>query len=239
MKTLTKELQNKMTPQDALTVLKEGNARFVESKRVDRNLKEQVIQTSTGQFPFGVILSCIDSRVPTELIYDLGIGDVFNVKVAGNVVNDDILGSIEYGCKVAGSKLVAVLGHTKCGAVTAACSNTELGNITTLLSKIKPAVNSFREGNEIVEGELIEKVALENVRVSKQNILDNSPILKEMLENGEIEIHVSDNGIGFDVHEVKQGLGLANIQYRLSLSGISGEFESKKGVGTHVSLKIR
>lgn len=188
MKTLTKELQTSMTPQDALTVLKEGNARFVASKKADRNLTEQVLQTSTGQYPFGVVLSCIDSRVPTELIYDLGIGDIFNVKVAGNVVNDDILGSIEYGCKVAGSKLVVVLGHTKCGAVTAACGNVELGNITTLLSKITPAVDSFREGNEVVEGDTIEKVALENVKVSKQNILSNSPILKEMEANGEIEI---------------------------------------------------
>jgi len=188
MKTITKEIQDSMTPQDALTVLKEGNDRFVANKKVDRNLPAQVLQTSTGQFPFGVILSCIDSRVPTELIYDLGIGDVFNVKVAGNVVNDDILGSIEYGCKVAGSKLVVVLGHTKCGAVTAACSNTELGNITTLLSKIKPAVDSFREGNEIVEGDTIEEVALENVKMSRQNILANSAILKEMEANGEIEI---------------------------------------------------
>jgi len=188
MKTITKEVQNSMTPQEALTILKEGNDRFVANKKLDRNLPEQVLQTSTGQFPFGVILSCIDSRVPTELVYDLGIGDVFNVKVAGNVVNDDILGSIEYGCKVAGSKLVVVLGHTKCGAVTAACSNTELGNITTLLSKITPAVDLFRNGNEKVEGDLIEKVALENVKISKQNILTNSSILKEMEANGEIEI---------------------------------------------------
>lgn len=188
MKTLTKELQTSMTPKDALTVLKEGNERFLANKKADRNLLEQVTQTAKGQYPHAVVLSCIDSRVPVELIYDLGIGDVFNVKVAGNIVNADILGSIEYGCKVAGSKLVVVLGHTKCGAVTAACSNTELGNITTLLSKIKPAVDSFRDGNEVVEGDTIEKVALENVKMSKQNILDNSPILKEMAANGEIEI---------------------------------------------------
>ncbi len=188
MKTLTKEIQNSLRPKDALAILKEGNERFVSNYKFGRNLKEQVIQTSTGQFPFAVILSCIDSRVPAELVYDLGIGDVFSVRVAGNIVNEDVLGSIEYGCKVAGSKIVVVLGHTKCGAVTAACNNVELGNITPLLAKIKPAVDSFRTGNEIVEGELIEKVALENVRLSKENILANSPILKEMNDNGEIDI---------------------------------------------------
>jgi carbonic anhydrase len=199
MKTLTKELQNSITPKDALTILKEGNKRFVSNYKFGRNLQEQVIQTSTGQFPFAVVLSCIDSRVPAELVYDQGIGDVFSVRVAGNIINEDVLGSIEYGCKVAGSKIVVVLGHTKCGAVTAACNNVELGNITPLLAKIKPAVDSFREGNEKVEGELIEKVAVENVRLSKQKILLNSPILKEMYDNGEIDIV----GASYDVETGK------------------------------------
>lgn len=188
MKTLTKELQNSITPNDALTILKEGNKRFVNNYKFGRNLKDQVIQTSTGQFPFAVVLSCIDSRVPAELVYDQGIGDLFSVRVAGNIINEDVLGSIEYGCKVAGSKIVVILGHTKCGAVTAACNNVELGNITPLLAKIKPAVDIFRTANKIVEGELIEKVALENIKLSRKNILENSSILKEMNDNGEIII---------------------------------------------------
>jgi carbonic anhydrase len=188
MKTLTKELQDSLTPKTALTILKEGNKRFVNNYKLGRNLQDQVIHTSAGQYPFAVVLSCIDSRVPVELVYDQGIGDMFSVRVAGNIVNEDVLGSIEYGCKVAGSKIVVILGHTKCGAVTAACNNVELGNITPLLVKIKPAVDSFRTGNEIVEGDTIEKVSIENVKISKQNILANSPILKEMLENGEIDI---------------------------------------------------
>jgi carbonic anhydrase len=188
MKTLTKELQNSITPNDALTILKEGNKRFVNNYKFGRNLKDQVIQTSTGQFPFAVVLSCIDSRVPAELVYDQGIGDLFSVRVAGNIINEDVLGSIEYGCKVAGSKIVVILGHTKCGAVTAACNNIELGNITSLLAKIKPAVDLFRTANKIVVGELIEKVALENIKLSRKNILENSSILKEMNDNGEIII---------------------------------------------------
>ena len=188
MKTLTKELQNSITPNDALTILKEGNKRFVNNYKFGRNLKDQVIQTSTGQFPFAVVLSCIDSRVPAELVYDQGIGDLFSVRVAGNIINEDVLGSIEYGCKVAGSKIVVILGHTKCGAVTAACNNIELGNITSLLAKIKPAVDLFRTANKIVVGELIEKVALENIKLSRKNILENSSILKEMNDNGKIII---------------------------------------------------
>lgn len=188
MKTLTKEMQEGLSPKDALDLLVAGNKRFVENKKLERNLLSQVEETSKGQFPFAVILSCIDSRVPTELIFDLGIGDVFNVKVAGNIVNEDVLGSIEYACKVAGSKIVVVLGHTKCGAVTAACNNVELGNITKLLDKIKPAVDMHREGAEKVVPELIESVSLDNVKLSKQQILKESPILEEMENNAEIEI---------------------------------------------------
>jgi len=196
MKVQTKETQQKLSAQDALNILIEGNLRFVDNKKAHRDLINQAIETSKGQYPFAVILSCIDSRVPTELIFDLGIGDVFSVKVAGNIINEDVLGSIEYACKVAGSKVVVVLGHTKCGAVTAACKNVELGNITALLSKIKPAVDSFRTNNEIVEGDKIEEVSLLNVKLSKQQILDESPILLEMEDNGEIEIIGASYDVG-------------------------------------------
>ena len=138
MRTQTKEIQENLTPKSAHEILVKGNERFAENLKAQRNLIDQVFATSKGQYPFAVILSCIDSRVPAELVFDQGIGDIFSVRVAGNVVNEDVLGSMEYACKVAGSKIVVVMGHTKCGAVTAACNNVELGNITPLLNKIKP-----------------------------------------------------------------------------------------------------
>lgn len=188
MKTQTKEIQDSLTAQDAYMMLVEGNSRFVHSAMAQRHLQEQVIVTSKGQFPFAVVLSCIDSRVPVELVFDQGIGDIFSVRVAGNIVNEDVLGSIEYSCKVAGSKIVVVMGHTKCGAVTAACNNVELGNITALLEKIKPAVKSLHNGSEEMDDPTIEKVAVQNVLDSINRIRKESPILSEMEEDGEIEI---------------------------------------------------
>lgn len=191
MKAYTKETQEAMTPQKSLQVLKEGNLRFQQSIGVDRNLLEQMNDTSQGQFPFAAILSCIDSRVPVELIFDQGIGDVFSARVAGNIINEDMLGSIEYACKVAGSKIVVVLGHTKCGAVTAACKNVELGNITPLLKKIQPAVDSFREENNeegAISSDGIEEVTILNVKASIERIRTESPILSEMEKSGAIEI---------------------------------------------------
>jgi len=189
MRTLTKEIQDSLNPAEARKILVDGNKRFVENKRGNRNLKEQVQATSEGQYPFAVVLGCIDSRVPAELVFDRGIGDIFNARVAGNIVNEDILGSIEYGCKVAGSKLVIVLGHTKCGAVAAACQNVELGNITALLSKIKPAVEAVRtDDSQEMDEASVEQVAVQNVNISISNIRKESPILAEMEENGEIEI---------------------------------------------------
>ncbi|MCA0931542.1 carbonic anhydrase [Lutimonas saemankumensis] len=186
METFTKELQSSLSPQDAIDRLKEGNKRFVDNKGLERDLLTQVNITSGGQFPFAALLSCIDSRVPGEMVFDEGIGSVFNVRVAGNVVNEDVLGSLEYSCKVAGSKVIVVLGHTKCGAVTAACKHVELGNITHLLSKIKPAVDQVMEGE--ADPETIEKVALRNIEVSIERIRAESPILAEMESNGEIAI---------------------------------------------------
>lgn len=187
MKTLTKEIQDSINPSKALELLKAGNERFVENNKFERDLNAQVSQTSGGQYPFGVVLSCIDSRVPAELIFDQGIGDIFSVRVAGNVVNEDVLGSMEYSCKVAGSKIIVVMGHTKCGAVTSACKHVELGNITALLDKIQPAVAEIETGGEMNQ-EDIEKVAILNVQKSIERIRNESPILTEMENNNEISI---------------------------------------------------
>jgi carbonic anhydrase len=186
MKTFTKELQDKTSPEAAIDLLKEGNKRFVDKDNTQRDLLSQVGKTSAGQFPFAALLSCIDSRVPAELVFDQGIGDIFNVRVAGNIVNEDVLGSLEYSCKVAGSKVLVVMGHTKCGAVTAACKHVELGNITHLLSKIQPAVEVA--GNGEVDDAAIERVALKNIELSIERIRKESPILAEMEQNGEIKI---------------------------------------------------
>lgn len=174
METFTKEIQDIINPSKALELLKAGNGRFVKSDKIDRDLNAQVNQTSAGQYPFAVVLSCIDSRVPAELVFDQGIGDIFSVRVAGNIVNEDVLGSMEYSCKVAGSKIVVVMGHTKCGAVTSACKHVELGNITALLDKIQPAVAEIESGNEMNQ-EDIEKVAVLNVQKSIERIRNESP----------------------------------------------------------------
>ena len=188
MKTQTKITQENLSPKDAHNILVEGNKRFSQNLKAQRNLKDQVFETSKGQYPFAVILSCIDSRVPAELVFDQGIGDVFSVRVAGNIINEDILGSMEYACKVAGSKIVVVMGHTKCGAVTSACKHIELGNITPLLNKIKPAVTLIEAKNGKMNDEAIEEVSVENVKLSIDRIREESPILAEMEKNGEIEI---------------------------------------------------
>ncbi len=188
MRTQTKNTQENLTPKDAHRILAEGNARFVQNVKAQRNLQDQVFETSKGQYPFAVVLSCIDSRVPAELVFDQGIGDIFSTRVAGNIVNVDVLGSMEYACKVAGSKIIVVLGHTKCGAVTAACNEVKLGNITALLDKIKPAVEAVRKDDEPMNDHVIEQVAAENVALSIARIRTESPLLAEMEINNEIEI---------------------------------------------------
>lgn len=195
-RTQTKETQSSLTPKEAHNILVEGNKRFSENLKAQRNLQDQVFETSAGQYPFAVILSCIDSRVPVELVFDQGIGDIFSVRVAGNVVNKDVLGSMEYACKVAGSKILVVMGHTKCGAVTAACKDVELGNVTELLDKIKPAIDTVRKDDKALTTEQIEDVSFENVNVSINKIRKESPILAEMEKNGEIEIV----GASYDVN---------------------------------------
>lgn len=188
MITQTKETQSALTPATALQMLKDGNKRFLANSEVSRSLLTQVSETQGGQFPFAVVLSCIDSRVPVELVLDQGIGDLFSIRVAGNVVNEDVLGSAEYACKVAGSKVVVVMGHSKCGAVTAACQGVELGNITPLLAKIQPAVASIKSENVELDGEGIEKVVERNVTFSADQIRKESSILAEMESAGEITI---------------------------------------------------
>lgn len=188
MKTHTKLTQDNLTPKDAHNILVEGNKRFYENLKLQRNLQDQVLETSKGQYPFAVILSCIDSRVPAELVFDQGIGDIFSVRVAGNVINEDILGSMEYGCKVAGSKIIVVMGHSKCGAVTSACNHVELGNITGLLSKIQPAVKAIESNGTEMTQEDIELVSEKNVKLSIERIRQESQILADLEKEGQIEI---------------------------------------------------
>tara|TARA_B100000809_G_scaffold57505_1_gene53617 strand:+ start:8407 stop:9009 length:603 start_codon:yes stop_codon:yes gene_type:complete len=185
METLTKDIQNNITPSEAIERLKIGNKRYVSGSMLNRNYSEQVKITAGGQAPYAVVLGCIDSRAPIELIFDQGVGDIFGTRVAGNIINEDVLGSLEYSCKAAGSKLVVVLGHTKCGAVTSACNNVELGNITALLAKIKPAVNAI--GGEMTPDN-IETIAIKNVELSLERIRKESSILNEMEQSGEIKI---------------------------------------------------
>ena len=191
MKTLNKELQASITPRKALEILKEGNNRFVNNLKAHRDLLEQVNDTRDGQWPFATILSCIDSRTSAELIFDQGLGDVFSVRIAGNIVNTDILGSMEFACKVAGSKLIVVLGHTKCGAVKGACDHVEMGNLTELLSKIQPSVYQEKEttsDRNASNPSFVENVSQINVKRSVKNIIERSYILEQMVENGEIGI---------------------------------------------------
>ncbi len=193
MKAFNKETQMATSPAAALEILKEGNKRFVAAKAADRDLLDQVKDTTGGQWPHSVVLSCIDSRVPAETVFDQGIGDIFSARVAGNIVNADLLGSIEYGCKVAGSKLVVVLGHTMCGAVKGACDDVQLANITTLLSKIRPAVHAVTEPKDAAErtsanSTFVNNVVTKNVQLTIEKMREDSPLLKEMEDAGDIDI---------------------------------------------------
>jgi carbonic anhydrase len=191
MRTLDKELQQKITPSTALDILKQGNERFIKNLKVNRNLLEQVNETRDGQWPFAVILSCMDSRTSAELIFDQGLGDIFSVRVAGNIVNNDILGSMEFACKVIGSKLIVVLGHTKCGAIKGACDQVELGHLSQLLSKITPSIEEEKETLEnrtSTNTKFVENVANINVRRSVREILKRSEIIKQLVEEGKVGI---------------------------------------------------
>lgn len=193
MKVHTKETQTRLTPRTALEILQEGNDRFIKNLKAQRDLLGQVNATRDGQWPFATILSCIDSRTSAELIFDQGLGDVFSIRIAGNIVNTDILGSMEFACKVSGSKLIVVLGHTKCGAVKGACDHVEMGNLTELLSKLQPSVYTERETRNVEERNssnsvFVENVAAINVRRSVKSIIERSFIIEQMVESGEIGV---------------------------------------------------
>ncbi len=193
MKAHTRETQATFTPDKALRFLKEGNIRFQNNLKANRNLLEQVNDTSDGQFPFATILSCIDSRVSAELVFDQGLGDIFSIRIAGNFVNKDILGSMEFACKIAGSKLLVILGHTSCGAIKGACDNVEMGNLTHLINKIKPAVAAVSEPKEkenrtSANTVFVDAVAETNVHQTMANVRIQSPLLKEMEANKQIKI---------------------------------------------------
>jgi len=190
--TQTSETQSMIAPGTAVELLQSGNKRFVHNTMVRRDLHQQVSDTATGQYPFAAVVSCIDSRIPTEVIFDQGIGDIFNARVAGNFVNPDILGSLEFACKLAGSKLIVIMGHTSCGAVKGACDHAKLGNLTQMLDKIMPAVDSIEtgEGEERNSSNLnfVNRVAEKNVELTIQELLDKSPVLAEMKAEGAIDV---------------------------------------------------
>lgn len=193
MKAHTQETQASLTPAKALNFLKEGNKRFQNNLKAHRNLLEQVNETSEGQWPFATILSCIDSRVSAELVFDQGLGDIFSVRIAGNFVNRDILGSMEFACKIAGTKLVVVLGHTSCGAVKGACDGAELGNLTAMLDNIKPAVEAVKLPDDpaLRTSEnlaFVDEVAKVNVELTIERIREESPTLAQMEKDGAIDI---------------------------------------------------
>jgi len=189
-KTQTNKSQTEITSEDAINLLKKGNNRFLKNKFLNRDYKEQISNSSNGQHPFAIVLSCIDSRVPVEIIFDQGIGDLFSVRVAGNVVSKDVLGSIEYACKYAGVKLIVVLGHTSCGAVKGACDGLEDGNLTHLLKKIKPAIDTTKtetsENRDSSNIKFVNTVANNNLFQSMNDIRSQSAILKKMIESNKI-----------------------------------------------------
>ena len=200
---LTAETQASLSPMDVLQLLKDGNQRFLNDQALERNFLSQVEATSTGQFPMAAILGCIDSRVPHEIIFDKGVGDVFSARVAGNFVNTDILGSLEFATAVAGSKVIVVLGHTECGAVKGACDNVVLGNLTSTLANIAPAVYAV---GDLVPGErssanksFVQAVADENVMLTVQNMVDRSPVIRGLVQSGDLIV------IGA-MHDVATGL---------------------------------
>lgn len=191
MKTLNKASQDQISPASALELLKKGNARFVDNLRMHRNLLEQLNETSEGQYPMAAIVSCMDSRTSAELIFDQGLGDIFSIRLAGAVISDNVLGSLEYACKVAGSKFIVVLGHTKCGAIKGACDKVEMGNLTGLLNKITPAVyaeKTIKEDRTSHNPAFVDAVTHIHTERSVQAIMEQSHILRDMILNGEVGI---------------------------------------------------
>lgn len=191
MRTHSKETQSSLTPDLALQILKEGNERFTNNLKANRNLLQQVNETSEGQFPFATILSCIDSRTSAELIFDQGLGDIFSIRIAGNILNEDILGSMEFATKVVGTKVIVVLGHTKCGAIVGACNHVEMGNLTTLLNKIQPAIYNEKSTSENRTGsnpQFVKNVMEINVHLTMERIRCESPIIAELEQTNNVRI---------------------------------------------------
>ena len=190
--TQTPESQSATTPSQAIEMLKQGNVRFTSGSTTSRYYQSQVSQTAGGQYPIAAVVSCIDSRIPTEIVFDQGIGDIFNARIAGNFVNEDILGSLEFACKVAGAKAIVVMGHTSCGAIKGACDKAELGNLTQMLEKIMPAVDAIHTpqgaDRSSANAEFVDAVAAKSVELTLAKIKENSPVLEEMIEANEIEI---------------------------------------------------
>jgi len=216
--------QNSITPLKALEILQEGNQRFVNNLKASRNLLQQVNDTREGQWPFAVILSCIDSRTSAELIFDQGLGDIFSIRIAGNIVNTDIIGSIEFACKIAGSKLIVVMGHSKCGAIKGACDHVEMGNLTELLAKIQPAVYEEkhtinREDRNSANEVFVENVAGLNVKRSVKAVVERSFILEQMITKGEIGIigakHDLESG-AVEFYQETMLFNLADVKAKLA-----------------------
>lgn len=190
MITLTKKIRDDITPNNALQILKDGNHRFITNLKMNRNLLQQVNETSDEQFPFAFILSCIDSRTSAELIFDQGLGDIFSCRIAGNILNEDILGSMEFACKVAGAKLIMVLGHSECGAIKGACNNVKMGNLTGLLKKIQVVAKKVAKIGKVStkSHDFIELVSKENVKNVLNNIPKKSKIIRDLVKDKKIII---------------------------------------------------
>ena len=191
-KTQTSKTQAAVTPELAREMLEKGNERFVKGEPLNRNFEQQIQDTTEGQHPFAVVLSCIDSRVPAEIVFDQGIGDIFSARVAGNFVNDDLLGSMEFACKLAGSKLIVVMGHTSCGAIKGACDQVALGRLTQMLEKLTPAVDGTSskpdEDRSSKNLGFVNKVAQKNIELTIENIQTQSQVLNEQIQNGTVDI---------------------------------------------------
>ena len=195
----TYESQSEMTPDEALGLLKAGNARFVASRSLERDLTEQVEATASGQFPFAAVVTCIDSRTSGELIFDQGIGDIFSARIAGNYVNDDILGSLEFACALSGAMALVVVGHTNCGAIRGAADDVIYGNLTETLANLKPAVAAVQEfdaDRTAANPAFVQAVAEKNVELTLQRILDRSPILESLIDAGDLILA----GAMYDIH---------------------------------------
>ena len=190
MVTLTKKMRNSLTPENALQMLKDGNHRFVTNLKRNHNLLQQVNDTSDEQYPFALILSCIDSRTSAELIFDQGLGDIFSCRIAGNILNEDILGSMEFACKGAGAKLIMVLGHSECGAIKGACNHVKMGNLTGLLKKIRVVVKEFSKDKKVNQqsSDFIDLISKENVKNVLKNIPKKSKIIRDLVKDKKIII---------------------------------------------------